>query len=158
MRHRLLLIVIASLAPACVGQNRYWNETWNFCVNHPAGWSAHHPVDEYAIEFTRGASVSMSFGAIKDNESLEDNFRSAYLTGDARILGRQDTRFLGRSAIVATVIGDGTPMKVHRIMTVADDKKGVIYEFQLTAPDLKTLERYLPKFNSEQESFKFNCK
>jgi hypothetical protein len=37
------------------------------------------------------------------------------------------------------------------------DSRDAIYEFQLTAPDLRTPKQYLPTFESEVASFEFRC-
>ncbi len=152
------IVVCLWTAPTCLAQKPYWNETWNYCVNYPPGWSVRHAVDQYGMEFTRASSVSMSFGVTKDNETLQDNFRTAYLTDEhMNLVERRDIRFQEHPAIIATLSSDSL-RKVQRVMTVADPAKGVIYEFKLAAPDLPTLKRELPTFNAELASFKFSCK
>ena len=161
MRVALVVVMVAFLwqPPACFSQTRYWNDTWNFCVDYPHGWQVIHPFDEYGIEFRHAESIEMSFGTIKAAETLEDNFRTAYL-GDTSVtvVGRRSTTFRGRPAIVATLISDRSPKNAQHVMTVAGDSAGVIYEFRITAPDQATLKKYLPTFRSELTSFKFGCK
>ena len=161
MKRLLILAIVASagFTSSCLGQETYRNATWNFCVRYPAGWEVSHPVDEYAVIFTQGQSLSMSFGVIRDNESLEDNFRTAYISDSSvSVVQRESVIFRGRQAIVATVTRDTSPQTVQHIMTIASGLKGVIYEFQLTAPDLKSLNQHMPIFKSEVESFRFDCK
>jgi hypothetical protein len=93
-------------------------------VNYPEGWNVRHAVDEYGIEFTSGADLFMSFGVMKDSESLEDNFRTAYLTGgDLKVVERQDIRFQGGPAIVAT-LGSDTLKSVRHVERAARDDGG----------------------------------
>ena len=153
-----LFLVCACFAPAIFSQEPYWNKTWNFCVSYPPGWSARHPVDEYAIEFHKDETLSMSFGVVKDNEDLDDNFRTAYLSGSVDVIRREHTLFNGRHAITATLASKRPSSATRRVMTVAGASNGVIYEFQLSAPDLPTLNRYMPIFESELASFKFDCR
>jgi len=161
MRVALVVVMVAFLwqPPACFSQTRYWNDTWNFCVDYPRGWQVIHTVDEYGIEFRHGESIEMSFGAIKDAETLEDNFRTAYLTDAAvTVIDRSRITFHGRPAIVATLISDHPRKNAQHVMTVASDSAEVIYEFRITAPDQATLKQYLPTFQSELTSFRFGCK
>jgi len=158
IRSFVTLVIVAQLVSGCIAEERYHNSTWNFCVDYPKGWTPEHPIDEYGIAFHRGDSISMSFGVIKDNENLEDNFRTAYLeNGSVSVTERESTTFHGRPAIVATLAHDKPSHAVQHIMTVAASE-GVIYEFQVSAPDQNTLNQFLPMFRSELASFKFSCK
>lgn len=155
----VIFLFAASLITTSRSQERYKNDTWNFCVNRPGGWATVHPVDEYAVAFERDHSISMSFGVIKDAENLDDNFRAAYLTDKpVRVIAREATEFRTRKAIVATLAHENPPSKFMHVMTVSVPSAGTIYEFQLTAPSLTMLNKYLPVFNSEVASFKFDCK
>jgi hypothetical protein len=150
--------LMTGMSCCCVAGDRYRNETWSFCVDYPKGWQASHPIDEYAIVFRRDRSTSMSFGVIKDDESLEDNFRKAYLDDSSvSVTQKESTRFQGRPAIAATLVRNAGPSVAQRIVTVSA-KDGVIYEFRISAPDSKTLNQLLPIFQSELDSFMFNCK
>ena len=160
MRGGLLAVMVALWLPAsCLSQSQYWNATWNFCVDYPSGWQTLHPFDENGIEFRQSELIAMSFGAIKDAETLEDNFRTAYLTdASVTVIDRSNITFHGRPAIVATLVSDRPRKNAQRVMTVASDSAEVIYEFRITTPDQATLEKHLPRFQLELTSFKFDCR
>ena len=93
-------------------------------MNYPPGWSVRHTVDQYAVEFHKDPSVSISFGVIKDDESLDNNFRTAYLSdGSVDVIQRESTLFRFRHAILATLATNKPSSSARRVMTVAGDSK-----------------------------------